>query len=203
MKLRASALLRWTPVAARKAAHQMASGALCFETSRLKIRPLREGERDLCCQLFTDAETMKFLGGPLSTKAADSRFESMLRANARQPVRNLYMSVDNKADCTPLGLCSAVRIDPRIGRAELGLMMAASERSKGVGREAFCGLIATVLYEFSLKELLVHYHAENAAAKRVLTLSGFSFGAESDDCGEVKDSPLKLAVLNSERWRRG
>ena len=181
----------------------MARGLLCFETSRLKIRLLREGDRDLCRQLFTDAETMKFLGGPLSERIANSRFRSMLRANARQPVRNLYMSVDSKADCVPLGLCSAVRIDARIGRAELGLMMAASDRSKGMGREAFRGLIAAVLQEFSLKELQVHYHAQNAAAKRVLALSGFSFDAKSDDSGELTGSPLELAVLTSESWGQG
>jgi len=181
----------------------MAPRPLCFETSSLQIRPLREGDRDLCRQLFTDAETMKFLGGPLSERVANSRFRSMLRANARQPVRNLYMSVDSKADCVPVGLCSAVRIDPRIGRAELGLMMAASNRSKGVGREALHGLITAVLQEFSLKELQVHYHAENAAAKRLLTLSGFSFDAKPDDAGEAMGSPLELAVLTSESWRRG
>ena len=181
----------------------MARGLLCFETSRLKIRALLEGDRDLCRQLFTDAETMKFLGGPLSERVANSRFRSMLRANARQPVRNLYMSIDSKADCVPVGLCSAVRIDPRIGRAELGLMMAASNRSKGVGREALHGLITAVLQEFSLKELQVHYHAENAAAKRLLTLSGFSFDAKPDDAGEAMSSPLELAVLTSESWGRG
>ena len=181
----------------------MARGLLCFETSRLKIRALLEGDRDLCRQLFTDAETMKFLGGPLSERNANSRFRSMLRANERQPVRNLYMSVDSKADCVPLGLCSAVRIDPRIGRAELGLMMAASDRSKGMGREAFRGLIAAVLQEFSLKELQVHYHAQNAAAKRVLALSGFSFDAKSEDSREVTGSPLELAVLTSESWGQG
>lgn len=181
----------------------MALGQLCFETSRLRIRPLSEEDRDLCCQLFTDVETMKFLGGPLSDQAANSRFRSMLRANGRQPVRNLYMSVASKANRVPLGLCSAVRIDPRIGRAELGLMIAASERSKGVGREAFCGLIATVLQGLCLKELQVHYHAENVAAKRVLTLAGFSFEPRSGVPGEAISSSLDLAVLTSERWRQG
>jgi [ribosomal protein S5]-alanine N-acetyltransferase len=179
----------------------MTRGPLCFDTPRLKIRPLAEGDRDVCCQLFTDSETMKFLGGPLSERAADSRFKSMLRANARQPVRNLYMSVDSKADGRPLGLCSSVRIDHLIGRAELGLMLAASHRSKGVGREALCGLISAVLQEFSLKELQVHYHAENAAAKRVLTLSGFSFVANSGDSGTAMGSSLELAILTSECWR--
>jgi RimJ/RimL family protein N-acetyltransferase len=182
----------------------MSRGPLRFETSRLKIRPLAEGDRDVCCQLFTDSETMKFLGGPLADRVADSRFNSMLRANARQPVRNLYLSVDSKAAGMPLGLCSAVRIDRRVGRAELGLMLVASHRSKGVGREALRGLISGVLQEFSLKELQVHYHAENAAAKRMLlTLSGFSFDAKPDDSGEAMGLPLKLAVLTSECWLRG
>jgi RimJ/RimL family protein N-acetyltransferase len=179
------------------------SQSLSFETPRLKMRPLGKADRELCCRLFTDEETMKFLGGPLSDEAAIAMFRSMLRANSRQPGRNVYLSITSKTGCEPLGLCSAMRIDHLTGRAELGLMMAGGERSKGLGREAFSGLIAAALQEFSLQELQVHYHAQNAAIKRLLTLAGFSFAQKSGEAHHEMGRSLELASLTSERWLLG
>jgi RimJ/RimL family protein N-acetyltransferase len=146
---------------------------------------------------------MKFLGGPLTPESANRFFDSMVRANVRQPARNVYLAVADSADGEFKGLCSASRIDHRNARAELGLMIAKPARRQRFGREAFSGLITATLQEFSLKELHVHYHVQNAAIKQVLTGAGFSFSRESRErCDETRSS-LELAVLTRECWLRG
>lgn len=75
-----------------------------ISTSRLLIRPLTESDLQLYLDLYTNAETMVFVGEPLPQEKAINSFQSALRINAKTPFKRLFLAIVEQGRCA--GLCA-------------------------------------------------------------------------------------------------
>jgi hypothetical protein len=67
------------------------------ETARLRMRPIVVADAALYEHLYTDAETMRFIGAPLCAKRAARSFQLALSGMQRQPIERLFLTVEEKS----------------------------------------------------------------------------------------------------------
>jgi RimJ/RimL family protein N-acetyltransferase len=145
-----------------------------IETARLRMRPIVSSDASLYEHLYTDAETMRFIGAPLSPERAAKSFQSALAAMQRQPIQQLFLTVEEKATCTDVGICSLQNCDTERRSVQAGVMFAAAARAKGYSKEGFVGLIQQVFAHLPVDELWVQFAAEHVAVQRAVLSVGFA-----------------------------
>jgi len=156
------------------------------ETPRLRIGPLEDRDRGVFCALFTDEETMHFVGSPLPREKALEDFEAALRVSRRDPPRQIFMRVacNDDPEDGAIGICSIQQIDLERRRAEVGLMLEPRHRAHGLGRESICALVRAAFDAFPIDEIWAQYDARHIAAERLFIGAGFSScaheGADTD-----------------------
>lgn len=144
------------------------------ETARLQMQPLSVEDEALYAHLYTDEETMRFIGTPLSAERAVRSFRSSLAGMQREPIAKLYLSVIEKASATKVGICSLQNFDPRLRSVQAGVMFVAAARAHGYAKEAFVGLIQRVFAELPVDELWVQFTADHVAVQRGVISVGFT-----------------------------
>jgi len=144
------------------------------ETARLSMQPLSRDDESLYVHLYSDEETMRFIGAPLSAERAVRSFRSALTEMQRQPITKLYLGVVEKASATKVGICSLQNFDPRLRSVQAGVMFVAAARAQGYAKEAFVGLIQQVFAELPVDELWVQFTADHVAVQRGVISVGFT-----------------------------
>lgn len=142
-------------------------------TARMLIRPLAQQDEALYCGLFSDRETMRFVGESLSEYRALRSFRAALRAHQRVPSRDIFFSVRDNQREDAVGICCLQRIDRVRQCAEIGLMLQQHVRSQGVGKEVAAALIESAFAQLSVRQIWAQYSADNAAAARLFAAIGF------------------------------
>jgi RimJ/RimL family protein N-acetyltransferase len=143
------------------------------ETDRLQMRPLALEDEALYCHLYTDAETMRFIGAPLSTERAAKSFRGALVGMQRSPIERLFLIVIEKASRQDVGVCSLQNFDAQRRSVQAGVMFIAAARAQGYAKEAFVGLIQQVFSQLPVDELWVQFAAEHMVVERGVTSVGF------------------------------
>lgn len=144
------------------------------ETPRLLMRPIVADDVTLYEHLYTDAETMRFIGAPLSRERAAKSFRKALAGMQRQPIEQLFLTVIEKATRRGVGICSLQDFDAEGRSVQAGVMFVASARAQGYGQEGFTGLIQQVFAHWPVDELWVQFAAEHAAVQRAVLSVGFA-----------------------------
>ena len=144
------------------------------ETDRLSMRPIVSDDAALFEQLYTDAETMRFIGAPLSPERAAKSFRSALASMQRQPIEQLFLTVTEKATRTDVGICSLQNFDVEQRSVQAGVMFIATARAKGYSKESFIGLIQQVFGHLPVDELWVQFAVEHVAVQRAVLSVGFA-----------------------------
>ena len=147
---------------------------LHFETARLRVRPLAESDRELYCALYTDPETMRFIGSPLGSEPAIRSFAKALCAPHRTPVRDLFFTVIERRSNRPIGLCSLQHLDLHDRSVEAGMILRADVRARGYAREGLAALVARAFAVFEIDEVWVQASANHAIAQRLVIGVGFT-----------------------------
>lgn len=150
---------------------------LSCETERLCLRPLAEGDEALFCGLYTDPETMRFIGRPLTAAEAASHFPEVVRRQGELALDERYLMIVRKDTQMPLGICGTGHYDQATMRLELGMVLLPEGRGKGIATEALAGLVKCAFAMPQVNEVYARFSTENAAAMRVLSSMGFSAGA--------------------------
>lgn len=145
-----------------------------IETARLRMRPIASGDAGLYEHLYTDAETMLFIGAPLSRERAAKSFRSALAGMQRQPIEQLFLTVEEKATRTAVGICSLLNFDAERRSVQAGVMFVASARAKGYSKEGFVELIQQVFAHLPVDELWVQFAADHIAVQRAVLSVGFA-----------------------------
>lgn len=145
-----------------------------IETDRLCMRPIRSGDADLYEHLYTDAETMRFIGAPLSPERAAKSFRSALAGMQRQPIGQLFLTVVEKATSTDVGICSLLNFDVEQRSVQAGVMFVTAARAKGYSKEGFVGLIQQVFAHLPVDELWVQFAVDHIAVQRAVLSVGFA-----------------------------
>lgn len=154
---------------------------LVFEvdTARLKLRSLSESDESLYCELYGDAQTMRFIGPPLSPDRAARSFRKTLDSTRRHPVEQLILAVIDEAAQQAIGICSIQQFDAHRRRAEAGIMLKPASHTRGLAKECFRALITYAFAMFPLDEIWSQIAADHSVAERVLIGVGFSRSDES------------------------
>jgi RimJ/RimL family protein N-acetyltransferase len=137
------------------------------------MRALRAEDEPLYTHLYTDNETMRFIGAPLSAERASASFRSALAGMARTPIERLFLTVMEQASSSDVGICSLQNFDPQRRSVQAGIMFTAAARAQGYSKESFIGLIPKVFAELPVDELWVQFAAEHLAVERAVTSVGF------------------------------
>lgn len=144
------------------------------ETARLRMRPIVAADAALYEHLYTDAETMRFIGAPLAPDRAAKSFRVALAGMRRQPIERLFLTVVEKSSQTDVGICSLQNFDAVSRSVQAGVMLIESARAKGYAKEAFTGLIQQVFVHLPVDELWVQFATDHVAVQRGVLSVGFA-----------------------------
>lgn len=144
------------------------------ETARLRMRPIVAADAPLYEHLYTDAETMRFIGVPLAPERAAKGFRSALAGMRRQPIERLFLTVVEKASQTDVGICSLQNLDAVDRSVQAGVMFVEAARAKGYSKEGFTGLIQQVFAQLPVDELWVQFATDHVAVQRAVLSVGFA-----------------------------
>jgi RimJ/RimL family protein N-acetyltransferase len=138
------------------------------------MRPLTEDDAALYASLYTDEETMRFIGAPLTTERAASSFRSALAGMRRKPIERLFLTVVEKHSASDVGICSLQNFDAQERSVQAGVMFVAGARALGYSKEGFIGLIQQAFAQLPVDELWVQFAAEHIAVQRAVISVGFA-----------------------------
>lgn len=169
-----------------------AMDAFACETRRLLLRPLEAGDEALFQALYTDSETMRLIGSPLPAGQSASQFHRCLAGMHQRPVRWIFLVVVEKLSGSPLGICGVPQFDTKSNRLEVGIVLGASGRSRGVAKEALAVFVGKVFALTHVGELWAEFSCSHPAAERVAFDLGFR------PCGE--SGVNAKSVSNKREW---
>ena len=144
-----------------------------FQTARLRVRTLLEGDKALFCRLYTDADSMRFIGRPLSRTRALAAFHSTLQSIREENGGPCFFAIVPKTSKRAVGLCAIQPVARAAQRAEIGIMLAREGRGQSYGAEAVSGLATAAFRALPIDRLWVQYHPANLAAKRLFARLSF------------------------------
>lgn len=144
-----------------------------IDSARVSMRALAPADAALFCDLFTDPQTMQFIGPPLSRQRAMRSFHKILDSMQREPPERLLLTVLDRATGTTIGIGSIQSFDAARRCAEAGIMLKTGARAHGLAIEAFATLVAHAFARFALDEVRARIAADHAVAERVLIGVGF------------------------------
>lgn len=170
-----------------------------FTIGRIDLRLLCEVDEKLYCNLYADAETMRFIGPPLSIERAAKSFRMALSLIRREPVRHLFFAVVETATQRAIGIGSLQQIDPVRRRAEVGIMIEARYRARGFATDGLTALVAYAHAKLPVDEVWAQIAAAHTVVERLVISVGFS------PSGEVAEDGLsgwRIWSAHSQSWRR-
>ena len=167
-----------------------------WETGRLRLRTMSEGDEALFHALYTDPETMRFIGTPLSDEQATCRFHNILGDMHRRPFRCLFLAILDKASQLPLGICGVPQFDADAVWQEVGLVLTRQARSRGIAREGLAALVDRIFVASSVLEVCAQFSTANRTARQLVVAVGFN------PCDEVATSSSKQRwSIHRSSWR--
>jgi RimJ/RimL family protein N-acetyltransferase len=137
------------------------------------MRALAECDQSLFCHLYSDAESMRFIGRPLSATRALAAFHSTLLCIREEDEGACFFAIVPKAGKRAVGLCAIQPAVRTAQRAEIGIMLAREGRGLRYGAEVVRGLATTAFRALPIDRIWVQYHPANMAAERLF--AGLSF----------------------------
>lgn len=148
---------------------------VAFETTRLLARALDERDEQLYCDLFADADTMRFIGRTWSREQAVRAFRAACRAMRRLATgRDVFLTLIDKAARSGVGLCSIQDIDAAARLAELGLMLKPVACGQGYAKEILAAATSWAFQALPIDELRVRFATTHASAERVALGTGYT-----------------------------
>jgi RimJ/RimL family protein N-acetyltransferase len=140
-------------------------------TSRLLIRPLTEQDIQLYLSLYTNADTMAFVGKPLQPGEAVNSFQIALRLNAEAPFKRLFLTIVDQEQAA--GLCAINQWNSETSFVEVGIMLLKPWHGEGYAKEALAALIRQVQQWFPGAIIKGDLDPQNKAAVQLVLKTGF------------------------------
>jgi len=139
----------------------------------VRLRPLVEGDEPLFQALYTDAQTMRSVGGPWTPVEAARRFRAILSRRGKSTPANRFLVIEEKSSRTPLGICGSSHYDRAGMRVEVGVMLLPLGRRAGVGRSALVALVDHLFEEPLVVEVYARVAVGHSAARNLVRRAGF------------------------------
>jgi RimJ/RimL family protein N-acetyltransferase len=141
-------------------------------TARLRLRALAASDLALMRDVYSDAETMRFIGRPFSPALAAASLRATLQA-MRQPEGPRFFAVIEKRSRHKIGLCSIQPVAVHERSAEIGIMLTREARRRRYASEALSALIAAAFQTLPIDTVWVQYRKANRGAARLFDALGF------------------------------
>lgn len=158
---------------------------LMLESERLLLRPLAEGDLDVCFEIFTDPAVMQFVGETYTRDRVVEELPTAMRRGGRGCI-GVWCVID-RATAEKLGTALLLPLpieekdtnwdlvggdDLPEGEIEIGYILKASAWGKGYATEACRRLLQFAFEDSPLEEVVAVTHPDNAVSQRVLRKSG-------------------------------
>jgi ribosomal-protein-alanine N-acetyltransferase len=147
-----------------------------IESERLSMRSLSSADEALYCELYTNAEVMRFVGAPLTRQSASEGFKKSLELMNKPEFERRVVVLMDRASQQPIGISSIRMVDAKKGRAEVGTLLKPGAHEKGFAQECSTALITQAFTRPQVKELVAYSVKDNAAIERLLEDLGFERG---------------------------
>lgn len=138
-----------------------------FDTPRLHMRPLAEGDETLYCRLYTDPVLMRHIAMPMSLEAAQRSFRAACRQQSPHVQR--WIIVERLAG-KHIGLLGLF-VDS--DAAEIGVMLFAGWQGKGYAAEAISAMADRVFAAGDVLMLWTRHAPGNELATGLMHKLGF------------------------------
>lgn len=161
------------------------------------MRVLCDADEALFSGLYTDPETMRFIGPPLGPACARRCFLALTEREGQSRGRHFFSMLD-KATRRRIGICGLQPPDPYMAHAEAGVLVVPDARAKGYAREGLSALVETVFESSSLVRVWVQCSALNPLVERMVSSIGFTL----DDANAVGVGVLLQRVWSVYRSSR-
>jgi len=155
---------------------------LRFETPRAVMRPLAAHDESLYCDLYTDAETMRYICAPLTLKRAARTFRDAI-VSPPPPLGPVLFAMEERSARRTIGVCGLVQFDQTMSCAELGMILLPLERARGYATEILKALVGAAFASFPITRVWVQYAGAHVAAERLVVAVGF----RRDEASEAKE----------------
>jgi len=149
------------------------TSGFAFDTERLRMRPLEPGDEALFIDLYTDAETMRYIGEPLSQERAMRSFRKALAKPSAQSSDLRFFAMLEKLTHRSIGMCAIQSFDIDTRRAEIGMMLKSEARGRRHATEALAALVTATFSVLPIDTVWVQYSPEHLAAERLVASIGF------------------------------
>lgn len=167
-----------------------------FETPRLHLRPLGEGDEALYCHLYTDPGMMRHIGAPLSAAAALRSFHKARALSAQAAPAMQLWTITEHGSSAGLGLLAQVHHGDATDVAELGIMLVADAQGRGLAAEAMEALTERLFAQPEIRRLWTAQLPTNTAVVRLMQRLGFE-----RDLTSGKGTAEWRWVMDRARWQ--
>jgi RimJ/RimL family protein N-acetyltransferase len=147
--------------------------AFDFETERLRLRPVDAKDEALYCELYTDQDTMRFIGPPLSIQQAINKFQKIVARQSVPSLKGRFLAMVDKGTLRPMGICGTSHYDADALRVEVGIVLRPEARGRGIAREALTALMRRIFAVAPIQEIYVRFSAQCQAVERLNIRMGF------------------------------
>lgn len=157
---------------------------------KVYIRPPKYEELEYIKWLWSDPETMKDVGGPitLSDDKADKWFHRMISPGSKN---DYYCLIFNLNDM-PVGEVSFHRYNPETRTGEFNIKIASEHRGKGYSKEAMFLLLKYFFFEFDGQVMIDPIAIDNKAGQQALIKFGFEHDPSVTDVFLVRMTKEKF-----------
>lgn len=150
---------------------------ILFETRRLALRRVKEGDRELFFRLFCDAEMMHYLGGAWTSELTE---ETLHEWRNEWGINNYYYGVITlKSSGESLGIAGFTEdTNPDEPGLEFSWFVLPEHQKRGYASEITLSLQKFVFEVLKKDRLFAETHPDNIASNRVLKKLGFRNSGE-------------------------
>ena len=164
-----------------------------FETERLVLRPLDEGDVDAIFAMRSDAEVMRFIREP-QNRAESVNWVKLV--SSRWTSDNVgFCAVIEKQTNKFLGWCGLWRLKES-GELEIGYAIAREFWGRGFATEAARFFLEYAFERLKPKKIVAVAEPENASSRRVMEKIGMKFVR----LGEFYNRELVQYVITRDSW---
>lgn len=165
-----------------------------LQAQRLRLRWLRQSDRDALHTVFSDPAVMRYWSSPALTSmdAAQALLEQIWQLYADRQLYQWGIALEHSDQV--IGTCTLYRLEAQHRRAEIGFALGSAWQGQGYAGEAVRRLIAHAVDDLDLARLEADVDPRNTPSLRLLEKLGFVreglLRARYRVAGEIQDSVL-------------
>ncbi|MFS1439256.1 GNAT family N-acetyltransferase [Shewanella sp. 10N.286.48.A6] len=175
-----------------------------FNTQRLSMRLIQQGDFDIFVQLYSDPKTMRKICAPFEPQQIKQFFETAIQNNLTSIKQSWVWVIEHNNQA--IGLQSLFAQNNQSNHADIGIMLLRQYNGKLLAEEATVGLINFGFSTVKFERIYAQYDSSNYATHRSTQKLGFIIEqpkAVSADKKSTKDKTQYISsYVTAEIWQK-